>query len=493
MTELRALIEALDPLEECAEPDIAIDSLGYKSQEAGPGTLFVAVPSVGGAGDSGGHRFLAQVRDAGAAVAVVQDGPVPEGLPFIRVADTRAALADLSAAFYDHPSRQVSLFAITGTDGKTTTTYLLEQILASAGRHTGLIGTVEVKIGDKRRGNPERTTTPESLDLQRLLRSMVDVGVTHVAMEASSHALALDRVRGCVFAGCALTNVTADHVEFHGSWPAYFAAKSRLFTDLPRTGPAVLNGDDEHFAELAALLTDAPITYSLRGPATIRGVDVREEADGASLRLLVAGEDLETRVRLPGLFNVYNALAAVGLALSANIPLAVVARGLTTAQPPPGRMEKVDLGQPFDVVVDYAHTPHAFQSVLSGLRNSRHGRVIAVFGAAGNRDRAKRPQLAQIARRYTDFFYITNEDPFGEKAATIIDEIAAGVDAGEEGERFVRVPDRETAIRCAVGLARPGDVVVILGKGHEQSIVVNGRQEPWSDAEVARCAIEERR
>lgn len=488
---LRRLLRALPDAQVTGPDDVEIRDITYDSRQVIPGSLFVAVPSVGGNAQSGGFRFLTEATQRDAVAVVLQGHHELEGITTVSVPDARSALADLAAEFFDHPSRALQLYAVTGTDGKTTTTYLLEQIFASAGYRTGLIGTVEVKIGDRREQNTERMTTPESLDVQCLLRHMVAEGVTHVVIEASSHALALQRLRGCCFAACALTNITGDHLEFHGSWEAYFQAKASLFTKLGSGRPAILNRDDEHYDRLAAFLSAPVLSYGMHPEAQIRATDIALGRQDARCTVQVVDRRANLRVPLPGAFNVSNALAAAGLALSAGLSLDEIREGLHRAQPPPGRMQSVTDGQPFDVLIDYAHTTHAFRSVLATLRERTcsPGRLIAVFGAAGNRDHAKRPRLAHIAREYADFFIITNEDPFGENATDIVDDIAAGLPKDEEGVRFRREIDRGRAIELAVEHALPGDTVVILGKGHEQSIVVNGRKEPWSDVEAVRRTL----
>lgn len=487
---LSRLIAGMPDASVSGAADIEICDIAYDSRQVTPGALFVAVPSVGGTEDSGGVRFVAEAARRGAAAVVIPRGQQVDAPVVVQVPDARAALADLGAAFFGEPSRSLALFAVTGTDGKTTTTYLLEQILARAGYRTGMMGTVEVKIGDTRQRNPDRMTTPESLDVQRLLRTMVDAGVTHVTMEASSHALALQRLRGCSFTACALTNITADHVEFHGCWERYFEAKASLFTDLATGRPAVLNRDDDHFERLASLLPRPPLTYGVDGPADITAIDAEPHDAGTCFTLQAGGASAPVALALPGRFNVANALAAAGLALAAGLPIQGIADGLSHAEPPPGRFERVMAGQSFDVLVDYAHTMHAFRSVLATVRGRTSGRVIAVFGSAGDRDRSKRPVLARIAREYADLAIVTNEDPFGEPADAIIDEILSGVRDEERSGRFVREPERRSAIYRAVSAARPGDAVVILGKGHEQNIVAGGTKEPWSDVAEARAALE---
>jgi UDP-N-acetylmuramoyl-L-alanyl-D-glutamate--2,6-diaminopimelate ligase len=487
--QLRRLLSAVPGASVRADEDVHISDITYDSRRVAPGSLFVAIPTVGGAPDSGGARFVAEAVSRGAAAVVTAVDLEPAAVPVIRVPDARAALADLAAEFFGHPSRRLQVFAVTGTDGKTTTTYLLDQILSAAGHKTGLIGTVEIKIGERREPNLDRMTTPESLDLQRLLAEMAEAGVTHVSLEASSHALALDRLRGCLLAACAVTNITGDHVEFHGSWDAYLAAKTRLFTDLERTGPAVLNRDDASFAHLAQVVSGPMLTYGVEWAADLSADVLSESEDGTRFEMRANGKRALVQLPLPGRFNVSNALAAAALGLSSGVELEVVAAALCEAKAPPGRLQRVDEGQPFHVLVDYAHTINAFRSVLAELRRQTSGRLIAVFGAAGNRDRAKRPYLAQLALEYTDFFVITNEDPFGEDASAIIAQIASGVPAEEMGSRCERENDRGRAIARAIARAEPGDTVIILGKGHERSIVANGQKEPWNDVEAARKAL----
>ncbi len=487
---LSTLLDALSHAQWDGPADIDIGDIAYDSREVTPGALFVAVPTVGADAGSGGVRYLAEAARRGAAAAVVPAGASVSGtLPAMRVPDSRAALADLAARFFDNPSHALHLFGVTGTDGKTTTTYLTEQIFSHAGYRTGLIGTVETKIGEERGRNADRMTTPESLDLQRLLRRMADAGVTHVAVEASSHALALQRLRGCRFEAVGLTNVTGDHVEFHGSWDAYVAAKMSLFTEVARGRPAVVNRDDEVYARVAACATGPLIGYSTRtADADLTASDIFVHPRGTTFRLSAGGQSVPVSLPLLGRFNVSNALLAAGLALRVGLPLETIAAGLSHASSPPGRQERVNAGQPFEVLIDYAHTPHAFRSMLSTAREFTPGRLIAVFGAAGNRDRGKRPTLARIAAEYADLAIVTNEDPFGEDPEAIIDEILAGAPSDELGRQFVREPDRGEAIRVAMRQGRPGDTVVILGKGHERSIVANGRSEAWSDAAVVHQA-----
>jgi UDP-N-acetylmuramoyl-L-alanyl-D-glutamate--2,6-diaminopimelate ligase len=334
-------------------------------------------------------------------------------------------------------------------------------------------------------------TTPESLDTQQLLSQMVDVGVTHVCLEASSHALSMERLRGCQFFACCLTNITADHLEFHGSWETYFAAKVSLFTKLAAGVPAILNRDDGHFERLRRLIQGPVITYGVNNPADVEALAVTSTRDGSAFRLRWQGEEFPVNLPLQGSFNVSNALAAAALASACGLPAGLIAEALARSKAPPGRLERIDEGQQFAVLIDYAHTMHAFRSTLGNLRAQIHSpnRLIAIFGAAGDRDRSKRPVLAQIAREYADFFIVTNEDPYSEEPAAIIEEITAELPVHEEGSVFMAELDRFRAISLGVEMARPGDTVVILGKGHERSMMVSGSKVPWCDASAVRRAL----
>ncbi len=483
---LSSLLTALPDASVTGDTSATICDITDDSRQVRPGSLFVALPSL--SGGPGGERFVADVVSRGAAAVVLPAGIAASGATVITHPNPRAALADLSAAFFGHPSQKLRLFAVTGTDGKTTTTYLLEQILSHAGRCTGLIGTVEVKVGERREPNLDRMTTPPAVDVQRLLRDMVEAGVTDVAVEASSHALALDRLRGCRIEAAALTNITGDHVEFHGSWAAYVAAKTSLFTELAAGRPVLLNADDPSVERLRALRPDA-LTYGIDAAADLQASHLTPRPGGTRFRLSWADESVDVDLRIPARYNVANATAAAGLALLSGASLCEVADGLSQAAAPPGRFQRVEGGQDFAVLVDYAHTMHAFRSLLADVRAHSAGRVIAVFGATGDRDRAKRPVLARIAAEHADLAFVTNEDPYSEDPEAIVDEILSGIPAGAE-TIFTKEVDRGCAIRRAIASAEAGDTVVIMGKGHEKSIVVGGRKVPWDDVEVARQALE---
>jgi UDP-N-acetylmuramyl-tripeptide synthetase len=486
---LSALVHAL-PGAHVDGPDVEIADIAYDSRRVRPGTLFLAVPSVGGAAASGGYGRIGDAIAGGAAAVLTEVATTVAPVPVVTVPDARRSMADVAAAFFGHPSREMQVFAVTGTDGKTTTAFLLDGILRGAGLITGLIGTIETRIAGERFSNTDRMTTPEAPDVQRTFRRMADAGVTHVAMEASSHALALDRLRETSFAALAFTNLTGDHVEFHGSFEAYREAKRTLFSELAPESPAAINADDPHHEAVTAGHRGPLWTYGFGPRAQFRAKVIAAERTGSRFVLTGDVEQREFWVPIPGRFNVLNALAACLMARVAGLSFDQIAAHLAHADRPPGRLQEVGNGAPFRVLVDYAHTPHAFRSVLTELRGQTAGRLIAVFGATGNRDVGKRPVLGAIAGELADFFIITNEDPFGEDADEIIEQVARGAPAGTEGTRFVRVHDRGEAIKLALERAEPGDTVVITGKGHEQSIVVNGHKEPWNDVDAVRCVLE---
>ena len=467
-----------------APESVNVSHIAYDSREVRPGSLFVAVP--GHVTD--GHRFLGAAIGAGAVACIVERPEAvanPEETCVIAVNDARRALAIVSAAFHDWPGHRLTMVGVTGTNGKTTTTTLIESMLAAAGRVPGLIGTIHVKIGGEVRD--ARNTTPESLDLQQILGEMVTHGHDCVSMEVSSHALALERVTGCDFAVAVFTNLTQDHLDFHVTMDAYKAAKQKLFTGLRSTAWAVVNADDPHSADMAAASHARVMRYGVdTASAEVRAVDVRHEANGTRFHLVTPAGEADVSMRLCGRFNVYNALAAAAAALALDVPLATVAAALETVPPVRGRFETVDAGQPFRVIIDYAHTPDGLENIVRAARAITTGRVITVFGCGGDRDRTKRPKMGGIAAALSDTTVITSDNPRSEEPAAIIDEIVAGMP--ETGDRHVIV-DRRAAIEAALAMARAGDCVIIAGKGHETYQIVKEQTLHFDDAEVAREAL----
>lgn len=474
-------------------PDAEITGIAYDSRDLERGNLFVALTGV----HVDGHRFIAQAVERGAAAVLCQYEPGADPpVPHVRVPDTRAAMADLAAAFYGHPSDHLQVVGVTGTDGKTTTGFLLHAMLQATGHPAGLIGTVAFRVGDREWENTSRQTTPESPDVQRLLAAMVAAGVEYAVVEATSHALVLERLRGCRFDAGVFTNLTSDHLDFHGTIENYRAAKARLFRQLgaPKAGSlpvAVLNRDDPSYEYMRAASAAPVLSYGLHPEADVRAHDVVVGASGIGFRVATPHGESAIRSPMTGRFNVSNLLAALAYAVSQGIDGDAAAEALGAVQGVPGRMRRVDAGQPFTVVVDYAHTPDSLAKVLDELRPLTAGRLIAVFGAAGERDRGKRPVMGRIAAERCDVTILTDEDPRLEDRLAIIEAIAAGARAAgaKDGASLLLHPDRREAIETAVALAREGDVILLAGKGHESCIIVGTERIPWDEEAEARAAI----
>jgi UDP-N-acetylmuramoyl-L-alanyl-D-glutamate--2,6-diaminopimelate ligase len=448
-----------------------IAKLAYDSRKAGPGALFFCVPGE----KRDGHDFALDVVEAGVAALVVERELVV-GAPQVVVADARAAMAPLAARFEGDPTADLRLVGVTGTNGKTTTAFLIREILEAARIQCGLLGTVKQVVGEVEE-EVERTT-PEAIDLQATFRRMLEGGDRACAMEVSSHALALHRVDAIHFELALFTNLTQDHLDFHADMEDYFRAKRRLFEREPET--AVVNVDDPYGARLASELDC--VTFSAEGAAADYSArEVEFDAGGAEFSV---GE-LRLRTRLPGHFNVANALGAFAAARELGIAAETAAAGLARAARVPGRFEPVDEGQGFAVLVDYAHTPDSVENVLRAARRLTAGRLISVFGAGGDRDRDKRPKMGRAGGELSDLAIVTSDNPRSEEPAAIVAEVAAGAE-GQAAAVEVEV-DRRAAIARAIAAARPGDTVVIAGKGHEQGQEFEGgRKVPFDDREVAR-------
>ena len=459
--------------------DASVTVVTYDSRKAGPGALFVAIKGLA----ADGNQFVEAARKKGAA-AIASERPAEPGSPWLQVPDARLALALLSAAVLGEPARALELIGVTGTNGKTTTTYLIDAALRASGHKVGLLGTVQYRIGD-RLADATRTT-PESSDLQALLREMVDAGCSHAVLEVSSHSLDLQRVAGCEFRVAVFTNLTRDHLDFHGDMDSYFQAKRKLFADLLRTdGRAVLNADDDRVRELVAA-SRAPVwTYGIEKPADFRAEDVRLGLEGTRFRVQSPAGTHEVQSGLVGRFNVQNLLAAFAASIAAGVEPAAALRGLATVRGVPGRLERVPGAQGFTVVVDYAHTDDALKNLLEAVRELGPSRIITVFGCGGDRDRTKRPLMGAVASRLSDVVIVTSDNPRSEPPEAILEEIQRGMNGGRKAERHAIV-DRREAITKALELARPGDAVVIAGKGHETYQVLRDRTVPFDDRQVAR-------
>ena len=461
-----------------------ITALAYDSRRVAPGTLFFAVPGV----HVDGHDFVAEAVAAGATAAVVERELPDVAVPQLVVANSRFALADAADEWFGRPSERLKVVGVTGTDGKSTVTALAAEMLWACRWHPGQIGTVQIGIFDDIYPNDDRNTTPEALELQELLARMVDAGNDSVVMEATSHALALGRTRNCRFDVGVVTTVTSEHLEFHGTVEAYRAAKARLIEEAPI---AVLNADDESFPYFRQRAAERVITYGIRGQADLWAGDLRQDSSGTSFHLESPRWHGEVRVAMPGLFNVSNALAALGVVEALGLDVGHAAGALEMTRGVPGRMERVDAGQPFAVIVDYAHTADSLEKMLATLRPLAEGRLIAVFGSAGERDPTKRPAMGRVAAELADVIVVTDEDPRLEDPRVINEAIADGArEAGaRDGDTLAVIDDRRKAIGHAIASAQPGDVVLLAGKGHETSIFYGTEKRPWDDRTVARDAL----
>ena len=455
-------------------PEVEVSGLAYSSQSVEPGDLFFCVRGF----KSDGHDFAADAVARG-AVALVCERSLGLGVPEVVVPASRAAMAPAAARFFGDPTRTLRVVGITGTNGKTTTAFLTRTILEAADMPTGQLGTVTSVVGG--REEAVERTTPEAIDLQRTFRRMLDAGDQACVMEVSSHALALGRAEGIVFACRVFTNLTQDHLDFHEDMEDYFQAKRRLFED---PGPSVVNVDDEYGRRLVGTLHGAA-TYGIESEAHYRAREVQFDTGGARFTCVTPDGQVEIATRLPGLFNVSNVLAATAAARELGVPLETIRRALAEARRVPGRFEPVDEGQPFAVLVDYAHTPDSLDNVLRAAREITSGRLHVVFGAGGDRDQGKRPLMGEVAAALADRVIVTSDNPRSEDPDSIVDQVLAG--AGARAEREV---DRRRAIALAVETAEPDDVVVIAGKGHEQGQEFEGgRKEPFDDVTVAREAL----
>lgn len=478
--------------------DFEISAVEFDSRKVCPSGLFVAIS--GGSAD--GHQYIPAVLENGAAAVVGTRNDVVLEVPYIRVEDSREALAWLAAAFYDHPGRKMTVIGVTGTDGKTTTSNLLFQILKTAGLKAGLVSTVNAVIGDEVMDTGFHVTTPEATEVQKILARMVAAGLTHVVLETTSHGLAQHRVTGSEYDIAVVTNITHEHLDYHGSYEGYRDAKARLFSMLSDTveksfgNPrlAVLNADDQSYPFLEDLVKGRKVSYSLAGRSDFNAQELRYSASGVSFNIKTRGSLVPVECRLPGGYNVSNCLAAFAAAVEGlGIDPHVAAQGIAGLPGVPGRMEFIDLGQPFMAIVDFAHTPNALIRAIETAREMTKGRVITVFGSAGLRDREKRRMMAAASVKMADITILTAEDPRTESLEGILAEMAdeAVKQGGVEGRTFFRVPDRGDAIRLGVKMAKPGDLVMPCGKGHEQSMCFGTVEHPWDDRTALRAALAE--
>jgi UDP-N-acetylmuramoyl-L-alanyl-D-glutamate--2,6-diaminopimelate ligase len=486
VTLLSQLLVDLEMVELSGDPNIKINGLHYDSRQIRPGFLFAAITGF----QTDGHLYIPSALNNGASVLLAEKPvEVPSEVTVVRVADSRRALAKLAAAYYKYPSSKLRVVGVTGTNGKTTTTHLIEAILNKAGYQTGLLGTIANRIGGKEW--PVVHTTPESLDLQALLGEMVSFGSDYAIMEVSSHALALDRVANCQFDVAVFTNLSQDHLDFHQNMDDYRDTKLRLFSGLGKDnhkpGPryAVVNADDAAGERFIKATPVEVITYGLEKPAQVRADSIEITPCGTSFRAVLPDGELAVKLNMTGHFSIYNALAALTVAWREGINYQTIQSALRAVRGVPGRFELIDSGQDFTVVVDYAHTPDGLENVLSTAREVANGQVITVFGCGGDRDRTKRPRMGEVVARLSDYAVVTSDNPRTEDPMRIIEDILPGIRA-VGAKQFTVIPDRRQAIQQALQIAKPGDMVVIAGKGHETYQLVGTEVLPFDDRAVAK-------
>jgi UDP-N-acetylmuramoyl-L-alanyl-D-glutamate--2,6-diaminopimelate ligase len=493
---LSALLTAVVEKETGRYPDVEITGLTSDSRQVAPGNLFVAYRGVA----VDGHDYVPQAL-ANGAVAVVAERKLKElegQVPLAVVPNGREALAYLSAAWHGFPARQLTVIGVTGTDGKTTTCNLLHSILTTAGRRAGLVTTVNAIVGERVIDTGLHTTTPVAPDVQSYLAEMVAAGMEMAVLEATSHGLAQRRVSACDFDVAVVTNITHEHLDIHGSLKAYQQAKARLFRGLTASHRkpgvpkvAILNADDASYDYLRRIPADQQITYAIHHEADVTAMPIEFASDLTRFVAQTPDTNFEVQTHLVGEFNVYNILAAIAVGVSQGLNHADMQEGIRSVRAVVGRMERIDEGQAFSAIVDFAHTPNALDNVLRTLRPMTSGRLIVVFGCAGLRDVEKRPLMGEIAGRLADVTIITAEDPRTEPLEAVMDQIAAGAEqaGAREGKDYYRIGNRAEAIAYAVNLARSGDTVVVAGKGHERSMCFGTVEYPWSDRETLRTAL----
>lgn len=489
--QLKELASLFLKVELRGDGDARVTGLETDSRRVKAGDLFFCIPGF----TKDGHDY-AEAAAAGGAAALVCERALPLPVPQLIVPDARFASAIVARHYYGDASKRLRTIGVTGTNGKTTTTSLIEAILAAAGKKTGLMGTIHVKIGGEL--EPAERTTADAVSLQRTLRRMADAGTEYCVMEVSSHALDQGRVLGIDYRTAVFTNLTLDHLDYHGTMERYAEAKGLFFARLGNAAEpgeaarkfAVLNADDPVHMRYKAVTAAETITYGIHGDADVRASDIRLASQGTALKVATFAGEIELTVKLLGGFNVYNMLGAIAATLAEGIPLSTIKEALERQPGVEGRIEPVAAGQPFAVVVDYAHTPDGLRNVLDAVKEFAGGRVITVFGCGGDRDRSKRPIMGRIAAERSDYCILTSDNPRSEPPDAILREIEAGVlEAGDGGAPYEIVEDRRLAIQKAVEMAEPSDVVLIAGKGHETYQIVGGVTLPFDDRVVAKEAI----
>lgn len=489
ISELIALLPGATVIGDAAR---SIRMIAHDSRKVSPGGLFACIAGA----KVDGHLYIGQAVENGAvAVLAEKDVAAPEGVTVIRVDDVKRAVRLIVPYFYAHPALRLRMIGITGTNGKTTTSYLIRAILREAGYKVGLIGTIQTMLEDETR--PVHNTTPDVIDLQATLADMAERGMDYVVMEVSSHALAEDRIAGCEFDTAVLTNVTRDHLDFHRTFENYIDAKAKLFdnvsdaSNVKERKTAVINADDAAGEAMRARAKCDVTTYGIHTACDLRAERIDVRAKGASFTVKGAFGEMELALKITGVFNVYNVMGAVGAALAERVPAETIRRALEKFTSVPGRFELVDAGQDFSVIVDYAHTPDGLENILKTARQIAKKRILTVFGCGGDRDRTKRPLMGRIAAELSDVVIATSDNPRSEDPEFILSEVEAGVLEALGGKAHEKITDRRKAIYRAILLAEPDDIVVIAGKGHENYQILKDKTIRFDDKEVAREAIRE--
>ena len=475
---LSALVRHLGLMGTYNPRDVEITGITNDSRKVRPGYLYVAIKGY----KTDGHNFIEKSLECGAQ-AIVSEEKISHNtkIPQIVVHNSRKALSSLSCCFYNNPSQKINVVGVTGTNGKTTTTFLTKSIIEKAGYEAGLIGTINYQIGKKI--IPAQETTPESVELQRLIAEMVTAKMKFAVMEVSSHSAIQHRIENINFKTAVFTNMTSEHMDYHGTISNYINAKVELFKNLTKDSFAILNADDEH-SEYIADRTNAKILwYGIKNNADIKAEIYRKSTSNIEIKLKCLGREIDIEIPFVGIHNVYNALASIASAISLGFQLDVIKPGIETAPTVPGRLENVSCNRSFKVVVDYAHTPHALETVLHALKGLISGRILLVFGCGGDRDKEKRPQMGRIADEESDIFWLTNDNPRSEDPVNIIDDIKAGI---KSGRAFYIQTNRYKAIEEALSEVKDGDLVLIAGKGHEKHQIVKDTIIPFDDREVVK-------
>lgn len=477
---LSELLKEIEVKQVTGSVQVGITGIAFDSRDVKPGNLFVCIKGF----QTDGHQYAPAAIEKGAAAILAEQDLSELGVTCVLVENARRALALISAAFYGHPDRRFCLIGITGTNGKTTTTYLVKSVLEAMGKKVGLIGTNQNMIGTEI--IPSKHTTPDSLELMQLFSKMADKGVEYVVMEVSSHSLALDRVTACTFDVGAFTNITQDHLDFHKTMEEYLAAKGVLF-EISRAG--VINADDDGADYLLShAKCETMLTYGIENPCGLRASKVELRENGVSFALSYEGKNYDVELGIPGRFSVYNAMTALACLVAAGIPMETAVERLRVARGVKGRIELVETGRDFSVIIDYAHTPDGLYNVIQTIRGFAKGRIIVVFGCGGDRDKSKRPKMGKIASQLADFAVLTSDNPRSEDPEAIIEDVLAGVKEG--GGEYVVIPNRFEAIEYALDHGKKDDIILLAGKGHETYQILADRTISFDEREIVRKLLD---